>query len=122
MNRARATAGIFVVAGLLLALAVALVVSPFASSSPDGLERVAEDEGFADAAEDHDVSGSPFGDYETEGVEDERLSTGVAGVVGVLLTFGIGLTVFGALRVLRPVADEDRSSSDDRTPTGRSST
>ena len=35
--------------GLLLALAVA-IISPLASSAPDGLERVAENEGFIEVA------------------------------------------------------------------------
>ena len=41
------------VAGLLVALLLAGFVSFYASSDPDGLNRVAQDKGFADTEEDH---------------------------------------------------------------------
>ena len=96
---------LFVVAGLLLAAALAVFVSPFASSSPDGLERVAEDEGFADTATEHRLGDSPVADYAVDGVDDERVSGGLAGLVGVLVTFGLGVGVFAVLRTLRPADD-----------------
>ncbi|WP_436795002.1 PDGLE domain-containing protein [Actinospongicola halichondriae] len=91
---------IFVVAGLLLAVALGLFVSPFASSEPDGLERVAIDEGFADAANDSATSDSPLADYGIDGNDDSR-SGAISGVIGILVTFGLGTAVFGVLRVLR---------------------
>ena len=42
---------LFVVLGLAVALAFAFFVSPLASSEPDGLERVAIDQGFEEQAE-----------------------------------------------------------------------
>jgi hypothetical protein len=75
---------------LLVSLLLAGIVSFYASSSPDGLESVAEDEGFLQTAEDPATAGSPFADYATEGVDDERASVGVAGVLGVLVTLAIG--------------------------------
>ncbi len=75
----------FVVTGLLLALLVAGVGSYYASSHPDGLERVAGETGFLDSAEDPKTGDSPFADYQTSGVDDARLSGGLAGVAGVLL-------------------------------------
>ena len=39
----------FTILALALAIGLATAVSPFASSSPDGLNRVAEDHGFAAA-------------------------------------------------------------------------
>ena len=74
----------------LIALIICLGVvtlSPLASSSPDGLERVAEDEGFIALAED-----SPFkiiADYVFPGVENEALATILAGWTGTILLFGI---------------------------------
>lgn len=100
----------FVVAGILLAAALAIFVSPFASSSPDGLERVAADEGFDGAAEDSAVADSPLADYGVEGIDDERTGTGVAGVVGILATFGLGVGVFGLLRVMRPEAGAEANA------------
>ena len=81
----------FLLAGLVVSLLLAGVVSSFASGDPDGLERVAIDKGFAETAEDHALSDGPLADYTVRGVEDERLSTGLAGVLGVGLTFAFGL-------------------------------
>jgi cobalt/nickel transport protein len=88
----------FVVTGLLIALLLAGVVSGFASSSPDGLEKVARDQGFAETAQDSPLAGSPVADYAVSGVEDERLSTGLAGVAGVAVTFTFGLGLFALVR------------------------
>jgi hypothetical protein len=94
-----------VIGGLIVALGLAFLVSPWASSSPDGLEKVATDEGFIDTAEDHDLADGPLADYGVDGVEDESLSTGLAGIVGVAITFGIALLLFGIFHVRRPDAD-----------------
>jgi cobalt/nickel transport protein len=79
---------------LLAALLLAGVLSVYASSSPDGLERVAEDHGFLDTAEQHAAADSPLADYQASGVEDSRLAGGDAGVVGalVVLVLAGGLT------------------------------
>lgn len=90
--------GWFLVAGLLVSLLLAGVVSGFASGNPDGLERVAEDKGFAETAEDHRFADGPLGDYTVRGVEDERVSTGLAGVLGVGITFAVGLGLFALVR------------------------
>ena len=103
----------FLVAGLLLALVLAGVVSGFASSSPDGLEKVAQDKGFAETAEDSALAGSPVADYAVDGVEDERLSTGLAGVIGVGVSFAFGLGLFALVR---------RGRSGDEEPTDLSPT
>jgi len=71
---------------LLVCLAVASL-SPLASSSPDGLERVAENKGFIDLAKE-----SPFqviADYVFPGIENEALATILAGLIGTLILFGI---------------------------------
>lgn len=89
----------FLVAGLVVALLVAGVGSYYASSHPDGLEYVAGKTGFLDSADEDPVStGSPFADYDTSGVDNERLSGGIAGVAGVLLTLLIGGGLFYGLR------------------------
>lgn len=89
---------LFVVAGLLVAAGLALLVSPLASSEPDGLDKVAGDRGFAATADDHALENGPLADYSVRGVEDERWSTALSGLFGVLMTFGIGLGVFALLR------------------------
>ncbi len=79
---------IFLMAGVAIALGLALFVSPFASSSPDGLERVAEDHGVEAAPA---QGWAPFADYAIPGVSHEGFSTALAGVVGTLAVFGGGL-------------------------------
>jgi hypothetical protein len=75
------------VIGLLLALGIA-VLSPLASSHPDGLERVAENTGFLDRAEDAPFEIIP--DYTVPGIDTPTVSTIVAGLIGTLLLFGLG--------------------------------
>lgn len=78
-----------VLVALLVALAVAIFLSPFASSNPDGLERVAEDKGFLEQAEGKEVISSPIPDYLFPGIGSERAATAAAGFVGTLVTFGV---------------------------------
>jgi cobalt/nickel transport protein len=105
----------FLVGGLLVCLVLAGVVSGFASSSPDGLEHAAR-EGctvdaqdeitggncMAQAEEEHDLSGSWIADYGIRGIDNERLGTGLSGVIGVLVTFAVGGGLFWLLRRRRP--------------------
>jgi hypothetical protein len=86
-----------VVVGVLLSLVLAGVVSFYASSHPDGLEHVAGEKGFLGSARDSASAGSPFADYTTRGIDDARLSGGLAGVVGVLV---VGLVAFALFRAL----------------------
>jgi PDGLE domain len=88
--------GVWMIVGIGLAVSLLLagVVSYYASSSPDGLEKVAGDIGFIDSAEDSAVADSPLSDYGVSGVSDERLSVGLAGVVGVALTAAIAFGLF----------------------------
>jgi hypothetical protein len=112
MRTSRSTVGMFVIGGLLVALGLAVFASPYASSSPDGLERVAIDRGFAEAASDHALADSPLADYGVRGIDDPRLSTGLSGLVGVLITFGIALVLFGLLRRSRELGRGGPSSRD----------
>ena len=80
---------------LTLALFLA-ILSPLASSSPDGLERVAEDKGFIETALDAPYEIIP--DYVMPGVVSEAVATILAGIVGALILFGIG---YGLARLLK---------------------
>lgn len=71
---------------LLVSIGLAGIVSFYASSSPDGLEKVAEDVGFIETAKDHTLDNSALADYGVAGIENERLSVGIAGILGVLAT------------------------------------
>jgi hypothetical protein len=95
----------FVVGGLLVAIGLAMLVSGFASSSPDGLNKVAEDHGIAANAKQHLFENGPLAGYAVKGVGDERLSTALSGLIGVLVTFGLGLVLFAVVRVLRSGRD-----------------
>ncbi len=74
----------------LIALVVCLAVAsfaPLASSSPDGLERIAEDKGFIGLTRE-----SPFqiiADYVFPGIENEALATILAGIIGTIILFGV---------------------------------
>jgi cobalt/nickel transport protein len=88
----------FLALGLLVCLLVAGVASYYASSHPDGLEYVAEQTGFLDSAEDSAAADSPLADYSTRGVEDERLSGGLAGVIGSVVMLLLSSGLFWTLR------------------------
>jgi cobalt/nickel transport protein len=76
----------FYVIGFIVSLFLAGVVSFYASSSPDGLEKVAEDIGFIETAKDHSNADGALADYSVKGIENERTSVGVAGIIGVIGT------------------------------------
>jgi cobalt/nickel transport system permease protein/cobalt/nickel transport protein len=98
----------FFAVALVVSLLVAGVASYYASSHPDGLEYVAEQTGFLDSAEDSATSDSPLADYQTSGVDDERLSGGVAGVVGVLVMLALSTGLFWVIRRREPRDAPDR--------------
>ncbi len=104
---------VFSVLGLGVALAFAIFVSPLASSEPDGLERVAIDQGFEGQASSHAMAGGPLADYSMAGVDNAWLSTGLSGVIGVVLCFLIGAALVLAIRAIR-----SRRRSDTSTPAG----
>ena len=96
----------FFVAFLLVSLLVAGVASYYASAHPDGLEHVAEQTGFIDSAEDSATSDSPLADYRTTGVDDDRISGGLAGVIGVVVMLVLSTGLFWLVRRREP-ADSD---------------
>jgi cobalt/nickel transport system permease protein len=90
-DRGRKGAWAVALIGLAVALALGIFVSPFASSSPDGLEKVAEDHGFLDAAEEGEpLVSAPLPDYAVPGIEAEGPSTGMAGFLGTVAVFVAG--------------------------------
>ncbi len=85
---------------LLVGIAIALVIAAssafLASSHPDGLERVAENLGFLGVAQGPRYEVLPG--YSVPGVGNARLSTMVAGGIGVLLVAGIAMGAGAFLR------------------------
>lgn len=101
-----------VLSGLLVALLLAGVASFYASSHPDGLEYVAGRTGFLDSADDHAAGDGPLADYATEGVDDARLSGGLAGVVGTLVVLVVAGGIGFAVR-RRGSTDEEQDTRDE---------
>ena len=101
---------------LLVALLIAGFGSYYASAHPDGLEFVAEKTGFLDTAEDSSTAEGPFADYSTKGIDDARLSGGVAGVVGCLLVLVLAGGLAWTVRRRGPAGEadpeDDRDSAD----------
>jgi cobalt/nickel transport system permease protein len=103
----RRTSGRLVAAGLAATLLLAGVASFFASGSPDGLERVAEEQGFIDTARDHAFGHLPLADYGDVG----GIPVGLAGLLGVTVTVLVGRLVFRLLAGRRP--DRSTAPADD---------
>src|SRR4051794_16821965 len=96
----RGSARPILVFGLAVAIGLATAASPFASSRPDGLERVAADTAFIE----HGTvrTGAPIPGYSISGVDSRRVATGLAGFTGTLVVFGLAFAVAGVAR-RRPV-------------------
>lgn len=92
---------VFVVGAILAALGLVAFLSPWASTSPDGLNKVAADNGFSDEAKRHALAESPVAGYMVEGVGNEKVSKAGSGIIGVLVTFAAGFLLFKALGARR---------------------
>jgi cobalt/nickel transport protein len=124
----------FLVGGLLVALLLAGVVSNLASADPDGLDSAllrgctVDAQGTitggtcpAQRARDHELADGPLADYGVRGIDDPRLSTGLSGAIGVLVTFALGGGLFWLIR-RRPAGtppEPDRAGVDGSAPAGR---
>ena len=115
--------GWFIAAGLLLAALLAGVASNFASSSPDGLDNTAlsgctlDDQGeitggtcMAQQEQAHQTADSPLADYGIRGIDNEFLSTGLSGILGVAVTFAIGGGLFWLVRRRKPAPLQDHQA------------
>ena len=96
----RGGAGVWVF-GLGIALLLA-VISPLASAHPDGLEWVAEQNGFLQAARGPLFNLIP--DYVLPGISNQALATILAGIVGTLLVFVVALGAACLRRVHKTLA------------------
>ncbi|MGW7349681.1 energy-coupling factor ABC transporter permease [Streptomyces sp. NPDC054784] len=111
--RGRSTRRVWL-AGLATALVCAGLVSFYASADPDGLEKVAADQGIDEKAEEHGLADSPLADYGVADISDTRLSGGTAGVIGVGATLAVGTGVFVVVRRRRASAPAPAASGADR--------
>ena len=79
-------------------LLIAGVLSLVASGWPDGLERVAENMGFIDLAEEVRIAvPTPLADYEIQAMG--IIGTSIAGLLGSVVSFGVA---FGIAKVIKP--------------------
>lgn len=96
----RQSYGAAVAFGVLIAVGLALFVSPLASRWPDGLERTAEVLGFEEKAV-APVLKAPIPHYAMPGIHWSPLATSIAGASGTILAFGLAWLL---ARVLVPRA------------------
>jgi cobalt/nickel transport system permease protein len=89
----------WILTGVLITLAVVLL-SPFASASPDGLERVASDIGFLNTAQSASYQVIP--DYTIPFLGETPISTIVAGVIGVIVVLAIAFVTGRSLQSRKP--------------------
>ena len=89
-DRALSTRGLMI-GSLAVAIAVAGLLAPIASSAPDGLERVAQDLNFANLGS--DSLGLIATDYALPGIGLPELAVALAGIAGVLIVFVTAYTV-----------------------------
>jgi len=87
-----------IIFGLMVAVFLAMVLSPFASPWLDGLEKVAENKGFLEKGEITPVFISPIPDYLWPGFKNEKIATSFAGAAGTLLVFGMGYGLAALIR------------------------
>ncbi|MFD5737141.1 energy-coupling factor ABC transporter permease [Streptomyces sioyaensis] len=104
-------------AGLAAALVCAGGLSYYASASPDGLEKVAQDQGIDAKAKDHAAKDSPLADYSVKDITDPRLAGGLAGVIGVGATLAAGTGVFVVLRRRRSAGAGEAAAPAAERPT-----
>ncbi len=84
----------FVLIGLGITLLLVLFLSPFASTSPDGLEKMAETKGFAEQGGSWKFwKYAPLNNYSIPGIKNEKVSTALSGLIGTLAIFMIALGV-----------------------------
>ena len=81
--------------GLLISLGLALFISPFASSSPDGLDKTAQTLGFEEHAA--AILPAPLPDYEFNFLGLSAISTSIAGLIGTLIVFALAWALARAL-------------------------
>jgi cobalt/nickel transport protein len=80
--------------GLGISFLLALFLSPFASTSPDGFEKVAETKGFSEKGESWKFwKHALLPDYAIPWIKNEKVSTALSGLIGTLAIFFIVLGI-----------------------------
>lgn len=87
----RGTGWEFLAFGLVIALGLAIFVSPYACAWPDGLDKVAQKFGFEGRAATLIKTWIP--DYKMPGISSTGIATVIAGAIGTLIMFGLACLV-----------------------------
>ena len=94
----------FLAFGLVIALGLAIFVSPYACAWPDGLDKVAEKFGFAGHAATLVKTWIP--DYKMPGISSNGIATALAGALGTIIMFGLACVIGRVLvREKKPTED-----------------
>lgn len=102
VEQAGAASDKVIFAGGLAIAALLAILSPLASSHPDGLEWVAEQHGFLETARAAVYNLIP--DYAMPGISNPVLATIAAGILGVIIVFGVA---YGLARVEKRAASQE---------------
>lgn len=97
MSKSKISNKTFIIISAIICIIIAALFSHFASSSPDGLEKVAEKLSFEQRAGEAIVK-SAMPDYVVPQIQNEKVSASTAGAVGTIITF---VLAFGAAFFLR---------------------
>jgi hypothetical protein len=91
----------FILIGIAAAVALVVFLAPNANPNPDGLQKVAADQGIDSDARDHALADGPLADYGLSGIDNRYVGTWVAGLTGVALTFVVGAGLVFVVRRAR---------------------
>ena len=86
-----------IIYGGVIIIGLLLLVAPFASQLPDGLDRVAQSLGFETQKIDNMGFSTPLKDYRFFSIESPALSTIAAGIAGACVVFAISFLLAGVL-------------------------
>lgn len=86
------------IGAIVIILAVGVGLSQIASSQPDGLEHVAEQQGFAVAAGEHVLQDAPLAGYGENLDGSSGTATAISALIGIAATAGLGFVVFRIAR------------------------
>ena len=88
---------VLAVAIMLVAIIIALLLSPIASKQPDGLEKVAEKLGFAEKAVNSFKINFIMNGYIFPGIKNSYWQTAFSGFMGVLFILSLFAFIYGII-------------------------
>jgi len=88
---------------ILIAVLIAVLAAFFASRNPDGLDKVSNVLGFAGSAKENIAV---MKDYEINILGQNKVSSAVAGIIGVFVVFGIFEIVYYIFRQKRSISSQ----------------